>query len=72
MVTGRGQAISVEHLELDALIHWIERVSDTEKDAGITFRLNLEFEIEHEVAVFLFGEEVGIKTLPARLTSSRL
>ncbi len=44
MMTGLGEAVRVEDLELDALRDGIERIGDAEEDAGVAGGLELEFE----------------------------
>ena len=72
MVTGLGESMGVEDLQLDALGHGIKRVGDAEEDAGVAGRFELEFEIEDEVAILALGEDVGVETLPAGLARARL
>ena len=72
MMTRLGEAVRVEDLELDALRDGIERIGDAEEDAGVAGGLELEFEVEDEVAILALGEDIGVETLPAGLAGARL
>jgi len=53
----------VEDLDFEAAVDVILEIADAQENAGVAFRLELEFKVEDEVAVLLFGGDVVVEAL---------
>jgi cell division GTPase FtsZ len=55
----------VEDLDLEAAFHMVFEISHVHKDARISFGIELELEIEDEIAVLTIGSQVILVPRPA-------
>ena len=62
----------IENLTLNARLDWILWVPDTEEHATVTSLWILVLHLEDEVLVFLFGNQVGIVSLPTSFSLAGL
>jgi hypothetical protein len=63
-------SVGVENLDLEAAFHMVFEISHVHEDARISLGIELELEIEDEIAVLTIGRQVILVPRPAGFTRS--